>query len=235
MSIDPTSPATHGEVRVSLASGSVTVIAENRTDVVAEGDATVERVDDHAEIVTKRASKPVTIRCPVGTDVVVGTRSGALHLQGRLGAVRATTMSGRIEVDTVRSVDARATSGSITVGVCDETCRARTKSGSVRVGTAGSVEVTVGSGRIRIEHVRAAAHVRAISGTVEIDADGDGAIEVETMSGSVTVTLPADRRPSLRGKSLSGRRRVEMPEGDDVEVRVKTLSGSVTVRPRAIV
>ena len=81
-------------------------------------------------------------------------------------------------------------SGTITVGTCAGPCRVKTKSGSTHVGSAGSVEVHIGSGRVKIDHVAGAVTVRAVSGSVTLEAGGEGPIEIETMSGSVTVVLP---------------------------------------------
>src|SRR5436309_2924925 len=102
------------EVRITATSGSITVVAEPRHDVVTDGQARVEvGADGAVEVVAK--SKSITVRCPEGADTVVGTNSGSLRFQGRVGAVKATTTSGRIEVERATAVDARAMSGSITV------------------------------------------------------------------------------------------------------------------------
>src|SRR5581483_5870083 len=95
----------HPEVRITAGSGSVTVVAEARADVVAEGDVDIHRSDDGAFEVAPRS------------------RSGSLRLEGRLGAVRATTISGSIHVAWAATADLRAMSGKITVDRCDGSCR----------------------------------------------------------------------------------------------------------------
>ena len=122
--------------------------------------------------------------------------------------------------------------GSITVGSCLGGCRVKTKSGSAHVGSVGAAEITIGSGSVRVDHVEGSVHARAISGSVTVDAEGHGPIEIETMSGAITITLPDGCRPEVRAKSLSGRPRVECPPGHDCVVTAKTLSGGITVRPR---
>ena len=97
------------------------------------------------------------VRCPLGSSLAVGSRSGKLRLSGRLGAVRATALSGSISVDEASSVDLRAMSGTITVGTCTGACRIKTKSGSIRVASAGSVEIHVGSGTTTVDYVAGAA------------------------------------------------------------------------------
>ncbi|HEX2381960.1 MAG TPA: DUF4097 family beta strand repeat-containing protein [Acidimicrobiales bacterium] len=220
------------EVRISAGSGSITIIGEAREDVVTDGHAHVHAHDGAFEITAHRRSRSMTVRCPAGASVVVGSRSGSLRLSGRLGAVRATTMSGSIDVEEAAEVDLRAMSGTITVGACAGPCRIKTKSGSTHVGSAGSVELHIGSGRVRIDRVAGAVTVRAVSGSVTLEAGGDGPVEVETMSGSVTVVLPSGCRPEVRAKSLSSRPKIECEEGHDCQVSVRTLSGRITVRCR---
>jgi DUF4097 and DUF4098 domain-containing protein YvlB len=206
-------------------------MAEARVDVVADGAAGVEQISDGCvEIVLANRSQSVTVRCPEGCDVVAGTQSGSVTLRGRLGAARATTVSGSIKAEDVTSADLRAMSGSIVVGSCEGTCRAKTKSGSVRVGSAGAAEVMIGSGSVEVDYVRGALLVRAISGSVRVGAGGRDRIEVETMSGSITVSLPPDCHPDVQARSMSSRPRVESPAGEDCEVVVRTLSGAIVVR-----
>ena len=220
------------EVRITTSSGSVRVIGEPRHDVVSEGG----RVAVEGSSVTvhgkKSGSSSLVVRCPEGTDLVIGTRSGSLEVRGRVGEVRFTTMSGSVRAEHVASADVRTMSGSIDVNECDGLCRVKTKSGSTRVGRAGAVEVTIGSGSIDVERVTGSASARAVSGTVGIGAEGKGPIEAHTMSGSITITVPAGCRPHVRAKSLSKSTDISVPSGDDCEIVCKTMSGGIAVRSR---
>jgi hypothetical protein len=219
------------EVRIASTSGAVTVVAEVRDDVVAEGGAQIDAAADGSiEVSLARGSTSITVRCPEGSDIVVGTRSGSLRLEGRLGSVMANTISGRIDADNVASADLRAVSGSIVVGVCAEMCRAKTKSGSIQIGSTGAAEVMMGSGRIKIASVVGALRVRAVSGSVQVVSQGRGPIEVETMSGSIAISLPPGCHPDVRARSVSSRPRVDLSPGTDCQVVVRTLSGDIVVR-----
>jgi DUF4097 and DUF4098 domain-containing protein YvlB len=168
------------EVRIATSSGSISVVAESRSDVVAEGGAQVDiGADRTVEVSSPRSSMSITVRCPEGVDLVVGTRSGSLQLRGHLGAVRATTLSGKIQADDVAWADLRGISGSIVIGSCADMCRVKTKSGSIKIGSAGAAEVSIGTGSVEIAHVKGAVRIRAISGSVQVAADGDGPIEAE--------------------------------------------------------
>src|SRR4051794_9075568 len=132
------------ELRVATRSGRLTIIGETRDDFLVEGGR-LEEDDLTFTVSPHRGSSKVIIRCPAGTDVVAGTSSGDLEFGGELGAVRLTTMSGKIEVDRVASIDIRAMSGSVTVASCAGECRVKTKSGKVRIGSAGAGLICVGS------------------------------------------------------------------------------------------
>lgn len=219
------------EVRIVSSSGSITVIAESRSDVVAEGGADVDAGEDGTvEVSSQRSSRSITVRCPEGVDLAVGTRSGSLQLRGHLGAVRATTLSGRIQADDVAWAELRAMSGSIEVGSCADMCRVKTKSGSIKIGSAGAAEVSIGSGSVEVANVKGAVRIRAISGSVGVVADGLGPIEVETMSGSITIKLPAGCHPDVRARTLTSRPRIELPAGRDCEVVARSMSGGIVVQ-----
>jgi DUF4097 and DUF4098 domain-containing protein YvlB len=212
-------------------SGRIEVVAEDRDGVFVERGGRVAATDD--QVVEIRPSKPsaaVTVRCPTGTDVRVGTTSGAVQLTGRLGSVAVTSVSGRIHVDAAAEADLRTTSGKIDIAECAGHCRASTKNGAVGVGVAGSAEVATISGSVRIGRVSGAVDVRTVSGKVVLAADGAGSIGARTLSGSISIRLPAGVRPDVRA---SDARWVQCrcAEGEDVTIDVASLSGKVEISP----
>src|SRR4051794_23584948 len=135
-----TTPLTN-EIRIAAGSGSINVTAEARGDVDAGSGGLVEREDGVVKVVGHRNSTTLNVRCPEGADVVIGTRSGSITLTGQFGAVRAQTMSGKIDVhDAATSADIRTMSGSIHVGQCTGMCRAKTKSGHAHIESAGAID-----------------------------------------------------------------------------------------------
>ncbi|HEX6312596.1 MAG TPA: DUF4097 family beta strand repeat-containing protein [Acidimicrobiia bacterium] len=219
-----------GLLRVTTRSGNITVIGEDRDDVVVDRGPEPEVGPDGAVTVTGRSGATV-VRCPAGTDVRVGTGSGDVVLRGRLGDARATTGSGKIEAEHVERLDARTKSGSLTVEYCGGDCQLHTGSGSVRVGRAGDVDVGVGSGSVEAGEVTGG-KVRASSGSVDVGLSGGGELEVRAHSGSVRVTVPEGMRPRTSLKSGSGAVRCDCETGKDGKVEVKTESGSIVVAPR---
>ena len=73
-------------------SGKVEVFAEPREDVLVEGEGFDSREADGGAALEIRSgrggSKHLTVRCPVGTDVSIGTHSGSITTHGELGSFR---------------------------------------------------------------------------------------------------------------------------------------------------
>jgi DUF4097 and DUF4098 domain-containing protein YvlB len=220
-------PATAGRVRVTVSSGDVVVIGEPRDEVDVEG-ARSEAAD--GEIVVKGGSDDCTVRVPSGTDVVVGSNSGDVMLEGLLGAVSVTTVSASVDAEDVGSIDARTISGRLQVEECRGTARLKTKSARVKVGrVAGDIRVATLSGRVEIEEAQASASLKTVSGSIGVHVTGHEPVRAESVSGSINITVPAGTRPSVHQKSMSGKRRVDVDTGTDLEIATKTVSGSSTV------
>lgn len=201
-----------GRLKLLSGSGSVHVIAEDRGDVEIEPPHHHAELKDHVlEVRSKSGS--ITARCPVGSRVSVGVISGSIRLEGTFGSVKASAVSGSIHVDTVRGdVDIRSVSGSLTVKSCGGNCVMNTKSGRVTVGQVGRD-----------------LHAATISGTIEGGTAGQGAVEVKSISGSVSLQVPEGRNPRAKFRTLSGRVRCDCPQGEDFELKVTTLSGSIEI------
>ena len=217
-------------VRVTTRSGKVVVIGEHRTDVLVEGTNRADVTTD-GTLEVSGGSNSVEVRCPGGTDVIVGTGSGSVDLRGRLGDARVTVGSGSISVAEVERLDARTGSGSFQVASCDGDCRLKTGSGSIRVGRAGNADLATGSGSVEADLVDSAV-IRAGSGDVDVGLSGPGRVDVKSHSGSVTVSVPSGVRPQALLRSNSGAVQCDCVTGSDGEVRVRTLSGSILVAER---
>jgi DUF4097 and DUF4098 domain-containing protein YvlB len=240
MSTAPVSIAVPGsaELHLSTSSGRVVITAEQRDDVlIEEGAPSDDRIERDATgrvrlASAKGGSAPLEVRCPIGSDIAVGTISGTVTLRGQLGAVRVTTVSSNVTIDSAEELDVRSISGSIEVDRCSGRCRLQTKSGSASCGGAGS-ETTAStlSGRIKLGETRGKVHAQSVSGTIEVGMAAKGDVKVHTISGSVRVRVPEDVRPSARLRSISGRPRNDCPPGQDCEIRVQSMSGKIEVVP----
>ncbi|MEX2080235.1 MAG: DUF4097 family beta strand repeat-containing protein [Dehalococcoidia bacterium] len=214
-------------IRVSTLSGSVAVLAEARADIVVEKGGAGAKASAGTLTVTSH-SGPVVIRCPEHSNIVVGTASGGISLRGRLGEVAASSPSGGIRIEHATSADVRGGSGTVQVDRAEGRCRLAIKSGRATIGSAGELSGASISGQV-VATVTGPVSVRTVSGNVDASAAGEGDVEVETLSGSVTVRLPHGVRPRARLRSRSGRSRCDCPQGDDLEVAIQSLSGRIVV------
>jgi DUF4097 and DUF4098 domain-containing protein YvlB len=220
-------------LRVQSRSGAVHVIAEPRDDVAVEGsdiDALLEREPLALRVRSGRGNKKLTVRCPVGTDVMVGTQSGSVSVEGELGAVKIATMSGSVAIDRADHVDVRTMSGSVSVSGCDGRCRVATVSGSIRSGESDSAYASSTSGSIDLGRVMGEVRAQTVSGTVRVAAQGEGRIAIKTVSGKVRVELPDGTEPDLCSKTR-GRVECSFPPGDDVRIEAVSVSGTIEVVP----
>ncbi len=206
-------------LRVITSSGDVTITAEDREglEIEAGGHAVQPRVKDGGRTVVVRAARlgsvRLQVRCPLGTDVAVGSASGDVRLVGTFGSVKATTVSGDIEMDAASDVDVRSVSGDISVASCQDRCRLHTVSGDVRVGGAGG-----------------AARAYTMSGDVNLRTSGQGDVAVKTVSGKVTIRVPQGSEPRARLHSVSGRVRCDCSQGRDFDLDCHTVSGRIEVK-----
>lgn len=204
-------------LRVLTVSADVLVVGEERDDIDVEPeDRRLGAADDERYVELKSKSTDLRVRVPLGTNVSVGTVSGDVKLEGRLGIVKVSTVSGRISIErTDGDTDVRSISGTIEVGECGGSCRANTK-----------------SGRIQIGHAAGAVKAHTMSGRIDVGTAGLNEVELKTISGSIDVRVDPGRAPRARMRSLSGRTHCDCPPGDDFEIRATTLSGSIEVTER---
>ncbi len=212
-------------VTVVARSAKVTVRAAAVSEVSAQG-ASVSR--GPSGLVVGGGSGAVTVVVPEGTDVVVGTASGSVECEGRLGAVTITARSGHISVEHAATVDVRSASARIRVARCDGACNALTKSGVVEIGSTESAEVSAISGKVKIgsaEHAR----VRCVAGSVKLTTGASPDVKIRTISGAVEIVVPRGATPQTNLRAKVGRIRCDCEVGDDGMVDVETVSGRISV------
>lgn len=209
-------------MRISSTDHRVEVVAEERGDVAVEGRAHVAKTG--ATWTVDRVRGRVTVRMPIGSDVVVGTTSGRVEVRGRAGDVAVVTESGRIEIEHARSVDARSDSSRVEVGRVDGTCRVRSVAGRVAVRSCGDADVATRSGRIELPDVHGTVRSHCVSGRIEVGLASAHDVDAETVSGRVSVSLPAGvraHRPDIDDGSLA--------VDADCTILARSVSGRVEV------
>jgi DUF4097 and DUF4098 domain-containing protein YvlB len=216
-------------VHITTRSGKVRVeAAATQTELAVIGGTTEVHEDGSIHIRRAPSENTIHIRCAPGTDVTVGTTSGNIELSGSLGAVRVSSVSGKIEVREAASVDARARSGKIEIGTCAGDLRVISKSATVRVGHAGRATVSAVSGLVLVEEV-GGAEIKSVSGKVSLGATGAEPVSVHTVSGKVEIRVTGAHLPATRLKSRSGKIKNELAPGTEFEIAVSSMSGAIRV------
>lgn len=173
------------------------------------------------------------MRVPIGSGLVIGSHSGAVRLRGSFGDVRVTTRSGSIEVEACASLDVRTVSGRIEVGSIDGEARIKTATGRVTVSRAnGDLHVVSVSGKIDV--VDAAGPIRAntVNGTVKIGMTRAADARADSVSGAVTIALPAGVHPQTSLMSVTGGCRCDVVLGEDCCVTGRSVSGRIAIVER---
>jgi len=220
-------------LRVSTKSGSVRVTAEDRDDIHVIGAATDTSDSAGAPTVTATGQyKRVTARVPFGTTLLIGTESGSVRVSGRSGRTVVNTLSGGVTIESAAEVDVRVTSGRVRVGECSGSCFLRCTSGSVEIGSAGPVDIHAKAGRVSVSVAGGDAVVRTISGKVRLAMSGHHDADVETISGSVKITLPRGTGVALDADSSVGRVSNKTEPGNDSNIRARTVAGRITISTR---
>lgn len=212
-------------VRVAASSGRVRVIARGDTFLV-DGEADVS-VDGRRATVDAGIGR-VTVHVPEGSEVVVGTTSGRVDVEGIAGAVAVTSGSGSVTIHHARSVDARTTSGRVQVDRCDGECRVASASARVTVDRCGTADVSTSSGRIDLRDVDGRVRAHCVSGRITIEMDGAHDADAETVSGQVRITYP----PGVQYRRADDAGRTDPHEAAACVVRARSVSGRVSVSNR---
>jgi hypothetical protein len=68
-----------------------------------------------------------------------------------------------------------------------------------------------------------------VSGNAELGLGPDAVALVETVSGTMRITVPSGVHPAARLTSISGKRQCDCDLGDDVEITARSVSGDLLV------
>ncbi len=218
-------------LRLTATSGRIVVTAAGHGDVVVErGEDRV--TGDGREI--RGGGQGIHVRVPAGTDLVIGTDSGRVTLDGEpYGAVSVTTDSGRVRVGRCASLDARTRSGRLEVGEVAGDARIRSATGRITVDrVGGTLRVDSESGRVEVGDVAGAVDATTVEGRLGIGLGGTEPACCASVSGRIDVSLPPGVSPRITARTVSGRCTCEVPEGDGPEIEARTVSGRINVRAR---
>jgi Putative adhesin len=167
---------------------------------------------------------------PHESRVGVGTASGDVELAGTFGGVDVKSASG--DVNLTGELHGKANVGNV--------------SGDVRITRViGDLSVKTVSGDVVAHAVDGSISVRAVSSDLFVAEVHQGRVDVQTVSGDITLGIPAGTNVDVDAGSASGLLSSEIPlspdgsgaagDGPTVVIRANTVSGNVLVRRAASV
>jgi DUF4097 and DUF4098 domain-containing protein YvlB len=256
-------------VEIDNPAGSVRVTGWDRNEVVVAGelgagasglDFTGSGSRIRVGVDTERNPHGVVstleIQVPRKSRLQIESFSGSISVADVSGTVSAETVNGGITIGgQAKEIAAETVNGSVQVSGASTHTRAESVNGSVTIrGASGDLEASTVNGRLEVSGgTFERAHLEAVSGSVSFDGGlGSGAtLEAETVSGSVTITLPANVAadfsistfsggvenafgpPASRVSEYTTEKELEFSTGGGgASVTVHTLSGGITLRKK---
>ena len=195
------------------------------------------------------------VTVPVGVALNVETVSATVDVKGVAGkTLEIDNVSGDVMVDTgAAEIEINTVSGDATVDARSADATVESVSGDIELRGAltGRVNIEAVSGRLQLDSSAAAKHVNAgvVSGDIELRSglQPGGRIQAESLSGDLTLILPAGVSAQLEASSFTGTIRSDKGEvkteehgpGSSLEatlgkgdgrIDLETFSGDLTVR-----
>lgn len=217
------------DINVSIASGSVNIIAEERdtvdvlispngrseraraaaeaVEVFFEGDSlTITAPKDSGKWFRNDSSVKVEVHAPINSSARIDVASASVKCRGQYSQVQVNSASGGIEIDEVLGeLKIQTASGDARIVSVGGQLIANSASGDVLLATAeGSVRVNTASGDIEIAEAGGDVHSKSASGDLHIGATHGGTISANSASGDVSVGVVPGTGVWLDLNSLSG-------------------------------
>jgi DUF4097 and DUF4098 domain-containing protein YvlB len=215
-----------GQVDLGNVSGEIRVTGSDRRDVrivasmergrfelTASGMRIALRTKSEGN---RQSSATIEVQVPTGTRVTASTVSGLVDVRSTQSEVVAKTVSGRVDVRGARDrVDAEAVSGDIELREVQGRINVEGVSANIYIDAAqGEVSSETVSGDTRITRSRLSGlRAESVSGDVSYEGnlDASGSYRMNTHSGGIGLTLPANVSATLELETFSGRINSEFP------------------------
>ena len=170
----------------------------------------------------------------IGGRVNASAASGGVNIRNVGGDVTAHSVSDNVSVQDARGrVNANAISGNVTVRQANEGARASSISGNILfIQTKGRLEAETVSGGITLQDVDAHdLRLKSLSSSVRYQGKlyDDGHYELQSHSGDVVLTIPAESEFNLSAQTFSGSLQTDFP----LQLSGGTIGGRGPVRGTA--
>jgi DUF4097 and DUF4098 domain-containing protein YvlB len=187
----------------------------------------------------RKAEIRLKIRAPEGAKVKFEGASADLRGRGRFGALEADSASGDVEFEDVAGdANVNSASGDVTVRSIDGAAEVNTASGDVELGrVVGELVAKAASGDVGVDDAGAGVKIRTASGDQRIGGVTAGSVELQSMSGDISVGIRQGSNVWVDARAMSGDLSSELELGDEqpsedaplVELRAASMSGDVNV------
>jgi hypothetical protein len=233
-------------VSISDVSGAVHVVGSSRREVkVSASDGVSVTTSDNGTRVSisvhASQNDAFDVTVPATAHVEVHALSGDVSVRDVTGPVQAASVNGNVVVSGGSlDVEARSVSGNLDLALAHGDVRASTVSGglTVQLSAGGTVLAKSVSGPV---HVTAAPltrlEVQSLSGdlTLDVRLEGSGPFSARTHSGAVRVSLPKTATTTIAARSFGGA--VDIPDAGappadagHTVLSLSCFSGSISVR-----
>jgi hypothetical protein len=209
---------------------------DSEADVNAAQQTQVELVADHLVIKTPkgwkqwtpwggRESVNVRVEVPAGSDLRAAASVASLRASGPIGDCAYKASIGDVQVDDVRALDIKTSSGQVVVGSVDGDATIVTGTGHARVAhVGGASDVKSANGDVTLG--TAAGDVQAVTsnGRISIDDAGDS-VSARTANGDIR--LGTVRRGTAEAQTSFGKVEIGVAEGVTAWLDLNTNFGAV--------
>ena len=223
-----------GRVYVNDVAGTVVVNAWGRNEVLLTGE--LGSSDDHLEITGDASNLSFAVKLPkhshssgdsdlrlmvpAGARVELETVSADASVQGTRGPLKVTTVSGDVGVDVQsQEVVVQTVSGDVILRAPSKATQANTVSGDLHLsGLQGKLTVDTVSGNLSVKGSSfSELRLKSVSGDMGLDASfsPQAMVTGETLSGTITLHVPADVSGTATIKSFSGDTQCDLPRSTE--------------------
>jgi len=263
------SAAADALVEIENPAGSIHVIGWERGEVMVTGDLGAGasgldftgsgsriRVGVDTERNPHGVVSSLEVHVPAKSRLQIESFAGSITVEGVSGTVSAETVNGSITISgQAREIAAESVNGAVQVSGASTHTKAESVNGTVVVrGASGDLEASTVNGRLEVSGGSfKRAHLETVSGSLSFGGalDSGATFEAETVSGPVTLVLPASVAADFSISSFSGsvdnafgpsakpvshytsEKELEFSTGGGgASVSIHTLSGSITLRKK---
>ena len=179
------------------------------------------------------------ISVPEGAKVQFEGASADVRGRGRFGELEADSASGDVDFEDVAGdATVNSASGDVTVRSIGGSAEVNTASGDLELGrVGGDLVAKTASGDVKVDDAGAGVKIRTASGDQRIGGVTAGSVELQSMSGDISIGIRQGSNVWVDARAMSGDLSSELELGDEqpaddaplVELRAASMSGDVNV------